>query len=239
MIDGYAREAGVRGLEKQLGRLVRKAAVRLLEDDSLSLKITPEQVEAWLGRPIFKWETPQRGVGIVTGLAWTAMGGATLGVECARIHTLNRGFQLSGQLGDVMKESANIAYGYVMSNLEAFGADERFFNESMVHLHVPEGATPKDGPSAGVTMATALLSLALNKAPKAGYAMTGELTLTGQVLPVGGIREKVIAAKRVGIKKLILPEDNRRDYEELPDYVRKGMTVNFAAHYDHVRALLF
>ncbi|WP_353744110.1 endopeptidase La [Spongiibacter sp.] len=239
VIDGYAREAGVRGLEKQLGRLVRKAAVRLLEDDSLSLKITPEQVEAWLGRPIFKRETPQRGVGIVTGLAWTAMGGATLGVECARIHTLNRGFQLSGQLGDVMKESANIAYGYVMSNLEAFGADERFFNESMVHLHVPEGATPKDGPSAGVTMATALLSLALNKAPKAGYAMTGELTLTGQVLPVGGIREKVIAAKRVGIKKLILPEDNRRDYEELPDYVRKGMTVNFAAHYDHVRALLF
>ena len=239
VIDGYAREAGVRGLEKQLGRLVRKAAVRLLEDDTLSLKIGPEEVEAWLGKPIFKKETPQRGVGVVTGLAWTAMGGATLGVECARIHTLNRGFQLSGQLGDVMKESANIAYGYVMSNLEAFGADERFFNESMVHLHVPEGATPKDGPSAGVTMATALLSLALNKAPKTGYAMTGELTLTGQVLPVGGIREKVIAAKRVGIKKLILPEDNRRDYEELPEYVRKGMTVSFAAHYDQIRALLF
>ena len=239
VIDGYAREAGVRGLEKQLGRLVRKAAVRLLEDDGLSLKIRPEEVEAWLGKPIFKKETPQRGVGIVTGLAWTAMGGATLGVECARIHTLNRGFQLSGQLGDVMKESANIAYGYVMSNLEHFGADERFFNESMVHLHVPEGATPKDGPSAGVTMAAALLSLALSKAPKVGYAMTGELTLTGQVLPVGGIREKVIAAKRVGIKKLILPEDNRRDYDELPDYVRKGMTVNFAAHFDQVRELLF
>lgn len=175
----------------------------------------------------------------MTGLAWTAMGGATLAVECSRIHTLSRSFQLTGQLGDVMKESATIAYGHIMSNLERFGADPKFFNESMIHLHVPEGATPKDGPSAGVTMASALLSLALNKAPKPGFAMTGELTLTGQVLPVGGIREKLIAAKRIGIKKIILPEGNRRDYDELPAYVRSGVDVYFAEHFDDVREVLF
>lgn len=239
VIDGYAREAGVRNLEKQLGRIVRKAAVRLLEDDDLKLKVDREQVEKFLGKPIFKADKTQQGIGIVTGLAWTAMGGATLSVECSRVHSLTRGFKLSGQLGDVMKESADIAYSYVMSHLNDFGAEPVFFNESMVHLHVPEGATPKDGPSAGITMATALLSLALNKAPKPGFAMTGELTLTGQVLPVGGIREKVIAAKRIGIKRLILPEDNRRDFDELPDYVRKGVSAYFAAQYEDVRNTLF
>jgi ATP-dependent Lon protease len=239
VIDGYAREAGVRGLEKQLGRIVRKAAVSLLEDGVKKLSIGRNDVEKLLGKPIFKKEKRQRGVGVMTGLAWTAMGGATLAVECSRIHTLSRSFQLTGQLGDVMKESATIAYGHIMSNLERFGADPKFFNESMIHLHVPEGATPKDGPSAGVTMASALLSLALNKAPKPGFAMTGELTLTGQVLPVGGIREKLIAAKRIGIKKIILPEDNRRDYDELPEYVRSGVDVYFAEHFDDVREVLF
>ncbi|MDX1504606.1 MAG: endopeptidase La [Spongiibacter sp.] len=239
VIDGYAREAGVRGLEKQLGRLVRKSAVKLLESDQGKITLGKADVEAMLGKPLFKKDKPQRGVGVVTGLAWTAMGGATLGVECSRIHSLSRGFQLSGQLGDVMKESAASAYGHVMSNLKRFGADEAFFNESQIHLHVPEGATPKDGPSAGITMASALLSLALNRAPKPGYAMTGELTLTGQVLPVGGIREKVIAAKRSGIRKIILPEDNRRDAEELPDYVRKGIDIYFASHFDEVRERLF
>ena len=239
VIDGYAREAGVRNLEKQLGRIVRKAAVRLLDDEQLCLKVDRDQVEAFLGKPLFKADKTQQGVGIVTGLAWTAMGGATLSVECSRIHSLTRGFKLSGQLGDVMKESADIAYSYIMSHLKDYGADPAFFNESMVHLHVPEGATPKDGPSAGVTMATALLSLALNKAPKGGFAMTGELTLTGQVLPVGGIREKVIAAKRIGVKKLILPDDNRRDFDELPEYVRKGVTAHFARHYEDVRKVLF
>ncbi|WP_372760075.1 S16 family serine protease, partial [Litorivivens sp.] len=239
VIDGYAREAGVRNLEKQLGRIVRKAAVQLLEDEALILKVGKDEVEDFLGKPVFKKEKPQQGIGVVNGLAWTAMGGATLGVECTRVHSLNRNFKLSGQLGDVMKESADIAYSYVMANLKAFGGDPAFFDEATVHLHVPEGATPKDGPSAGITMASALLSLALNKAPKSGFAMTGELTLTGQVLPVGGIREKVIAAKRIGIKKVILPEDNRRDFEELPDYVRKGVTAHFAERYDQVREILF
>ncbi|MAY34636.1 MAG: endopeptidase La [Spongiibacteraceae bacterium] len=239
VIEGYAREAGVRNLEKQLGRIVRKSAVKLLEDDTLTLKVGVEDVENFLGKPIFKKEKPQRGVGVVNGLAWTAMGGATLGVECSRVHSLNRAFKLSGQLGDVMKESADIAYSYVIANLEHFGGDPKYFDEATVHLHVPEGATPKDGPSAGVTMASALLSLALNKPPKAGFAMTGELTLTGQVLPVGGIREKVIAAKRIGIKKVILPEDNRRDFDELPDYVKKGVTAYFAENFENVRELLF
>jgi len=239
IIEGYAREAGVRNLEKQLSRVVRKAAVRLLDDDKLNLSIGKEEVEQFLGMPIFRKEVPQRGVGIVTGLAWTAMGGATLPVECSRIHTLNRGFKLTGKLGEVMKESAEIAYSYVMGNLKQFGAPGQFFDESMVHLHVPEGATPKDGPSAGITMATALLSLARNERPLRALAMTGELTLTGEVLPVGGIREKVIAAKRARIKELVLPEANRRDYEELPDYIRHGLLVHFAAHYNDVFAVVF
>lgn len=239
IIDGYAREAGVRNLEKQLGRIVRKAAVQLLDDDKLRLKVDREQVEAFLGKPIFTADKIQQGVGLVTGLAWTAMGGATLSVECSRIHSLTRGFKLSGQLGDVMKESADIAYSYVMSHLKDYGADPAFFNESMVHLHVPAGATPKDGPSAGVTMASALLSLALNKAPRPGFAMTGELTLTGQVLPVGGIREKVIAAKRIGVKRIIFPADNQRDFDELPDYVRKGVSAYFAGRYEDLRDILF
>jgi ATP-dependent Lon protease len=180
-----------------------------------------------------------RGVGVVTGLAWTAMGGATLPVECSRIHTLNRGFKLTGKLGEVMRESAEIAYSFVMSHLKEFGAREKFFDESMVHLHVPEGATPKDGPSAGVTMATALLSLARDEKPRRPLAMTGELTLTGEVLAVGGIREKVIAAKRAGIKELILPEPNRRDFQELPDHIRKGLTVHFAAQYRDVFEVVF
>jgi ATP-dependent Lon protease len=237
--EGYAREAGVRNLEKQLGRIARKAAVRLLEDDKLKLSIGKPEVEEFLGMPIFRSERPLRGVGIVTGLAWTAMGGATLPVECQRIHALTRGFRFTGKLGDVMKESAEIAYSYVMANLETFGAPKSFFDESHIHLHVPEGATPKDGPSAGVTMATALVSLARNQKPKRPLAMTGELTLTGEVLPVGGIREKVIAAKRVGIKELILPEANRRDFEELPDYIRKGLTVHFAEQYQQVFDVVF
>ena len=239
VIEGYAREAGVRNLEKQLGRIVRKAAVRLLDDSKLNLRIGKTEVAELLGMPFFRQENPKRGVGVVTGLAWTSMGGATLPVECTRVHTLNRGFKLTGKLGEVMKESAEIAYSFAMSNLSRYGVTEKFFDESMVHLHVPEGATPKDGPSAGVTMATALLSLARGQRPQRALAMTGELTLTGEVLAVGGIREKVIAAKRAGIRELILPEPNRRDYEELPDYIRANLRVNFAAHYDDVFAIVF
>ena len=239
VIEGYAREAGVRQLEKQLGKLVRKSVVKLLEDPEAKIRIGAKDLEEALGMPVFRNERVLAGVGVITGLAWTSMGGATLPIEATRIHTLNRGFKLTGQLGEVMKESAEIAYSYVSSHLKQFGGDPTFFDQAFVHLHVPEGATPKDGPSAGITMASALLSLARNQAPKKGVAMTGELTLTGQVLPIGGVREKVIAARRQKIFELILPEANRGSYEELPDYLKEGLTVHFAKRYGDVAKVLF
>jgi len=239
LVEGYAREAGVRQLEKQLGKLVRKAVVRLIEDPKLKVKIGASDLEDYLGIPPFRKEQVLSGVGIITGLAWTSMGGATLPIEATRIHTLNRGFKLTGKLGDVMKESAEIAYSYVTAHLKDFKGDPNFFDQAFVHLHVPEGATPKDGPSAGVTMASALLSLARNQAPKRNVAMTGELTLTGQVLPIGGVREKVIAARRQKISELILPETNRGDFEELPAYLKEGLTVHFAKRFADVAKVLF
>lgn len=239
VIDGYAREAGVRQLEKQLGKIVRKAVVRLLEAPEATLKVGPRDLEDYLGMPPFRKERHLQGVGIITGLAWTSMGGATLPIEATRIHTLNRGFKLTGKLGEVMKESAEIAYSYVSSHLKQYKGDPTFFDQAFVHLHVPEGATPKDGPSAGISMASALLSLARNQAPKQDVAMTGELTLTGQVLAIGGVREKVIAARRQKLFELILPEANRGDFEELPDYLREGLTVHFARRFADVARVLF
>jgi ATP-dependent Lon protease len=238
VIEGYAREAGVRNLEKQLNKIARKAVVQLL-DGVKQVRVSNRNLEDFLGKPYFQKEKPQRGVGVVTGLAWTAMGGATLPVEASRVHNHQRGFRQTGQLGDVMKESSEIAYSYVSGHIQRFGGDPAWFKDAMVHLHVPEGATPKDGPSAGVTMATALVSLALNRAIPRKLAMTGELTLTGRVLPVGGIREKVIAARRAGIRELLLPEANRRDFDELPDYLREGLTVHFADKFDQVYRVVF
>ncbi|TGG91488.1 endopeptidase La [Natronospirillum operosum] len=239
VIEGYAREAGVRNLEKQLAKIVRKSVVQLLEEPDQSLQITPRRVTELLGNPIFKAEQQLAGIGVATGLAWTAMGGATLPVEATRIHGQNRGFRLTGKLGDVMKESAEIAYSYVCAHLPDYGIDEAFFDQAFVHLHVPEGATPKDGPSAGITMASALVSLARQQAPLERVAMTGELTLTGQVLPIGGVREKIIAARRRGIDTVIMPAANRGDYEELPDYLRAGLTAHFARHYHEVFSILY
>ncbi|MDV3438570.1 endopeptidase La [Pseudomonas otitidis] len=239
VIEGYARESGVRQLEKQLGKIIRKSVVRLLEEPEAKIRVGNKDLEQLLGTPPFRKEQVLAGKGVITGLAWTSMGGATLPIEATRIHTLNRGFKLTGQLGDVMKESAEIAYSYVSSHLKQFGGDPTFFDQAFVHLHVPEGATPKDGPSAGITMASALLSLARDQAPKKGVAMTGELTLTGQVLPIGGVREKVIAARRQKLHELILPEANRGAYEELPDYLREGMTVHFAKRFSDVAKVLF
>ncbi len=239
VIEGYAREAGVRNLEKQLGRVARKGVVQILDGAATPIKVGVKEIESYLDKPVFHKEKPQSAVGVVTGLAWTAMGGATLDVEATRVHTLNRGFKLTGQLGDVMRESAEIAYSYVASHLKQYRGDEKFFDSSFVHLHIPEGATPKDGPSAGVTMATALLSLARSQKLPRPLAMTGELSLTGLVLPVGGIREKVIAARRAGIMELILPEANRADFDKLPDYIRQGITVHFASKYKDVAKVVF
>ncbi|ABC28125.1 ATP-dependent protease La [Hahella chejuensis KCTC 2396] len=239
LIDGYAREAGVRNLEKRLHRLIRKSIVRLMENPDQPIKIGVNNLVEFLGQPLFRKEKNLRGVGVVTGLAWTAMGGATLPVEAQLIHSSNRGFKLTGKLGDVMRESAEIAYSYISAHLKDYKGDPEFFDRAFVHLHVPEGATPKDGPSAGVTMATALLSLARNQAPQSNVAMTGELTLTGQVFPVGGIREKVIAAKRSGVNEIILPEANKRDYDELPEHIRSGLTMHFASTFQDVYKVMF
>ncbi len=239
IVEEYAREAGVRNLEKQLSRIARKAVIRVLEEPGYKVKVGADNVQEFLGNPIFRKEQPQHGVGVVTGLAWTAMGGATLDVEASRIHVRNRGLKLTGQLGDVMRESAEIAYSYVAAHAAEYGAEAQYFDESFVHLHVPEGATPKDGPSAGITMATALLSIAKDQQPSLSCAMTGELTLTGRVLPVGGIREKLVAAKRAGVKCVLLPGANRGDYEELPAHITRGLTVHFVEHFREVAALLF
>ena len=239
VIDAWCREAGVRNLEKQLGRIMRKSIVRLLEGDEEKIRVGKKDIESLLGKPPFAADKPLRGLGIATGLAWTTLGGATLPVECTQVHTLNRGFKLTGKLGDVMRESALIAYSYVMSHLKDYGCPADYFDTSLVHLHVPEGATPKDGPSAGITMATALLSLARRERIKRRLAMTGELTLTGQVLAVGGIREKVIAARRSNIMELILPAPNKKDFEELPDYLRAGINVHFARSYRDVFHFVF
>jgi ATP-dependent Lon protease len=218
---------------------MRKSIVTMLEGGGDKLRVGKKDIETLLGKPAFAADRPMRGMGIATGLAWTAMGGATLAIECTQVHTLNRGFKLTGQLGDVMSESAEIAHSYVMAHLKEYGCSPDYFDTSLVHLHVPEGATPKDGPSAGVTMATALLSLARKERIKRRLAMTGELTLTGQVLAVGGIREKVIAARRSNIMELILPTANKKDFEELPDYLRDGINVHFARTYRDVFHFVF
>ncbi|MAI42399.1 MAG: endopeptidase La [Gammaproteobacteria bacterium] len=237
VIEGYAREAGVRALDKQLGSIVRKSVVQLLKNGKKQIVVNARDIENYLGTPIFKKQKPRKGIGVVNGLAWTALGGTTLAIECSQVHSGNRGFKQTGQLGDVMQESAQIAYSYVASNLNKLGADCKFFDDAFIHLHVPEGATPKDGPSAGITMGIALLSLARGLPIRGDLAMTGELTLTGKVLPVGGIREKVIAAKRAGINEIILPKDNERDYSEIPQYIKKGVTSHFVSQFGDVADL--
>ncbi len=239
VIDGYAREAGVRNLDKQLGRIVRASVVKLLDAPEAKITIGLSQVEAVLGAPVFRKQKARKGVGVVNGLAWTSLGGTTLAIEASVVHDGNRGFRQTGQLGNVMQESAQIAYSYVASHLSTLGIAEDFFDNAMIHLHVPEGATPKDGPSAGITMASALTSLAIGKPLRRNIAMTGELTLTGKVLPIGGVKEKVIAARRAGIAEVILPADNERDYDELPDYLKEEVTIHFAAEFSDVAELLF
>ena len=233
IIDNYAREAGVRNLEKHIRRIIRKATLALAEGQEADLHIDKEDVEKFLGKPIFHTEQlyDKPIPGVVLGLAYTSYGGATLYIEAAAIKSARSGFKQTGQLGSVMQESSEIAYSYVRSVVSHDERYAKFFDENFIHLHVPAGATPKDGPSAGVTMALALYSLAVNKAVKPGIAMTGELSLTGKVLPIGGVQEKSIAAKRVGIKELIFPFENKNDFDTLPDYVKKGLKVHFIKNF--------
>ena len=239
IIQSYARESGVRSLEKYLARIARKAAVKIVGGMKGKITIGPKELQEYLGIAPFIDEKPLEGIGVATGLAWTSMGGATLSIEATQHAAKDRGFKSTGQMGDVMKESAQIAFTYVLSTLKEYGLSEHVFENSLVHLHIPEGATPKDGPSAGITMATALFSLAMNKPAKTQIAMTGELTLTGQVLAVGGIKEKIIAAKRIGIHEIIMPDSVRKDYDELPAHIKEGLVVHFVKHYREVFDLMF
>ncbi len=239
VIQGYARESGVRNLEKKLSTLMRNAIVQLTSEGLEQITISKAQAQEWLGSALFRPQKPQQGIGIVNGLAWTSMGGTSLGIEAALVHQQQAGLKLTGQLGDVMQESAQIALNFLRAQAADFGLDAELLNKAFIHLHVPEGATPKDGPSAGITMASALLSLLSKQPLKANLAMTGELTLTGQVLPVGGIREKIVAAKRIGIEQIILPKANEQDFAELPDYVKEGVEVFFAEQFAQVAKRLF
>lgn len=242
LIDGYAREAGVRNLENQIKKIARKCALKFATSKTKPTKveITPNQLSDYLGQPTFTPESTEDSTpGTVTGLAWTSMGGATLTIEATAVYTKTKGFKQTGQLGEVMKESSEIAYSYVMARLAEFGAKPGFFSSHFVHLHVPAGATPKDGPSAGITMATALISMIAKEPIKEGIAMTGELTLTGKVLPIGGVKEKIIAARRVDRKILIFPEANHKDVLELPDYLKEGLQLHFVDHYDQVYEVCF
>ncbi len=235
IIDNYAREAGVRNLEKQIRKIVRKMALKQAESKELSFEVDKDDVEEYLGKPVFQIEKlyNQNMEGVALGLAYTSMGGATLYVEANGIKNEKGGFKLTGQLGEVMKESAQIAFSYVHALLSET-EHGKYFNNYSIHLHVPAGATPKDGPSAGITMALALYSLATGKPVKQGLAMTGEITLTGKVLPVGGIKEKTIAAKRAGVSEIILPADNRKDFDELQDYIKEGIELHYVDYFSEV-----
>ncbi len=240
LIDGYAREAGVRGLENRIKKIMRKAAMEFATGRTEKIALGKKDLEKYLGKPQFQEEEIFEGVpGVVTGLAWTSMGGATLQIEATAMPSKSKGFKQTGQLGGVMIESSDIAYSYVMAHLERYGAPADYFDTRFVHLHVPAGATPKDGPSAGITMATALLSMLTEKPVLQKMGMTGELTLTGRVLPIGGVKEKTIAARRAGLKTLIFPEGNRKDFEELPDYLKEGLAVHFVRDYDEVYTVAF
>lgn len=245
IIEKYAREAGVRNLEKQIRKIMRKVSLSIVEGNKEKITVSKSNIEKYLGQPIFYTEELyKRAVpGVTLGLAWTSMGGDTLYIEAISISKKESGFKQTGNLGDVMKESSEIAYSYVRAHMgddiEHSQEVKEFFDKNKVHLHVPEGATPKDGPSAGITMALALYSLAIGKPVKKGLAMTGELTLIGKVLPIGGLKEKVIAARRVNIMELIIPKENKKDFDRLPEHIKKGVTVNYADYFEDVIKVAF
>jgi ATP-dependent Lon protease len=241
IIDGYAREAGVRSLENNIKKIMRKVAKRFAEGNTETVTVTVKNLEDFLGKPRFTDESlyDKKIAGVVMGLAWTSMGGTTLYVESTAIASKNPGFKQTGQLKDVMRESSEIAYTYIRSRVTDYGIDENFFPEHLIHLHVPAGATPKDGPSAGITMATSLYSLAKNKPIKKNVAMTGELTVTGKVLPIGGVKEKTIAAKKAKVKIIIYPYENKKDFDELPDYIKKGLEPHFVNYFDEVLEVVY
>ena len=237
IIEQYTRESGVRQLEKQVNKALRKLAYKKALDDVLPYeKITPNEIEDLLGKPPFYRDTYQGNdyAGVVTGLAWTSVGGEILFIETSLSKGKAGKLTLTGNLGDVMKESAVIALEYVKAHIDSLGVDYRIFNNWNIHIHVPEGATPKDGPSAGITIATSIASALTQRKVRRNTAMTGEITLRGKVLPVGGIKEKILAAKRAGITDIVMCQDNRKDIEEIPEIYRKGVEFHYVENVQDV-----
>ncbi|XP_017773032.1 PREDICTED: lon protease homolog, mitochondrial isoform X2 [Nicrophorus vespilloides] len=246
LIKNYCRESGVRNLQKHIEKVVRKVAYKVVKEDATYVDVNGSNLQDFVGKPVFTHDrmyavTPP---GVVMGLAWTAMGGSTLFIETTTRRPVGEkdtegSLELTGHLGDVMKESARIALTVSRNFMNRIEGSNKFLNTSHLHLHVPEGATPKDGPSAGCTIVTALISLAKNMPIRQDVAMTGEISLMGKVLPVGGIKEKTIAAKRSGVKCIILPEENKKDYTDLPGFITEGLEVHFVSTYDEIYKIAF
>jgi ATP-dependent Lon protease len=218
IIDYYTRESGVRGLEKEISKIARKAALEIIENDADKISISTRNIEKYLGEKKYLIDQREKKdqIGSVNGLAWTEVGGTTLNIETTVMDGKGN-LKLTGSLGDVMKESASAAISYIASNAKEFGIDPSFRTQKDIHIHVPEGAVPKDGPSAGITIATSVLSALTQKPVKSDVAMTGEITLRGKILPIGGLKEKLLAAERFGVKTVIIPEENKRDLKEIEE----------------------
>lgn len=226
VIEGYTRESGVRGLERKLASLIRKGLAEMLKKQETDLIVDEKKVEELLGKRLFDFDKIDKldKVGVVNGMAWTAYGGDTLPIEAMAMKGSGK-LELTGKLGEVMQESAKTAYSYVRANAASFGINETFYKENDIHIHAPEGAVPKDGPSAGVTMVTALVSALSGKKVRHNVAMTGEVTLTGRVLPIGGLKEKSLAAFRAGVDTIIIPKENEKDIDKIPDSIRKSLNI--------------
>ncbi|MBS5984603.1 MAG: endopeptidase La [Clostridium butyricum] len=235
VVEGYTRESGVRGLERKLTSLVRKVLADMIKDGKKDYVVKTSSIEELLGKRIFNIDEVDKfdKVGVVNGMAWTAYGGDTLPIEATAM-TGSGKLQLTGKLGDVMQESAKTAYSYVRANASRFGIDESFYKEKDIHIHAPEGAVPKDGPSAGVTMVTALVSALSGKKVKHNVAMTGEVTLTGRVLPIGGLKEKSLAAFRAGVDTIIIPKENEKDIDKIPNSIRSSLNIISAKEVNEV-----
>src|SRR5438128_115411 len=240
VIRGYTREAGVRNLEREIGAIYRKAARRRAEGNELPIEITPDVVVEMLGAPKFldeEMEERTKEPGVAIGLAWTPAGGEVLFIEASKMAGTGS-LTLTGQLGDVMKESARAALSWLRTHAKEYGIDPDFFTKAEMHVHVPSGAIPKDGPSAGVTMATAMASELTGRPVRGDIAMTGEITLSGRVLPIGGVKEKVLAARRLGIHQVIVPKQNAKNInEDLTPELRQGLTVHLVSSIEEVLAL--
>jgi ATP-dependent Lon protease len=235
IISGYTREAGVRNLEREMAHICRKVARKIAEGEGGPFPIGPKEVSAYLGTARFDAETAERmlDIGVVTGLAATTVGGDIIFVEATKMSGSGK-LILTGQLGDVMRESAQAALSYIQSQQKKYHLEKVDFSKTDIHIHVPAGATPKEGPSAGVTLITALVSLLTERRTHSDVAMTGEITLRGKVMPIGGVKEKTLAAQRAGIRTVILPSRNKRDLEDIPETVRNKVTFVFADHVDDV-----